>query len=82
MAVKFRKVFYEVFFLYFFLLIDVFFDLDSKSTICFRRSHVHVVFELWGLKLQEKIFRFVKKKNIRKIKVSCSITNLTKPNQI
>ena len=31
-------------FIYFFLLIDIFFDIDSKSTIGFRRSHV--VFEL------------------------------------
>ena len=46
-------------FIYFFLLIDIFFDIDSKSTIGFRRSHV--VFESnEGLKLQEKIFLFVK----------------------
>ena len=37
----------------------------TKSTIGFRRSHVVLSYE--GLKLQEKIYRFVKK-NIRKIK--------------
>ena len=44
-------------------------------------------FKIAGLKLQEKNFWFVKKKYEKKIKISCSITNLTKsnlakPNQI
>ena len=38
-------------------------------------------FKITGLKLQEKNFWFVKK-NMKKIKISCSITNLTKPNQM
>ena len=45
--VKFRKL--RVFlFIYLFILINVFFDVDSKSTIGFRRSigFRHVVFEL------------------------------------
>ena len=35
-------------------LMDAFFDVDSKLTIGFRRSHV--VFELWGVKIIRKIF--------------------------
>ena len=45
-------------FIYFIILIDVFFDVDSKSTIGFRRSHV--VFELWRFKITRKIFLLVK----------------------
>ena len=39
-------------------LIDIFFYVDFKSTIGFRRSHV--VFELWRVKIAIKIFCFVK----------------------
>ena len=56
--VKFCNYVYFLF-IYFFLLLDVFFDIDSKSTICFRRSHV--VFELWRFKITRKKFWLVKK---------------------
>ena len=42
-----------------YILIYVFFDLDSKSLICFRLSRV--VLELWMVKITRKIIRFVKK---------------------
>ena len=36
----------------FFLLIDIFFNVDSKSTICFRRSHA--AFEILIFKIIKK----------------------------
>ena len=46
-------------FIYFILLIDKFFDVDSKSTIGFRRSHV--VFDLWRFKITRKNLTICKK---------------------
>ena len=65
-------------FSYFKFLIDVFFDVDSKSTIGFWRSHV--VFELWRFKITRKIckkiqenenFLFNYKPNLTKFNENC-----------
>ena len=58
------------------VLIDVFFDVDSKSTIGFQLSRV--VFELWTVKLT-RIFFICKR--MRKIKLLLTELNITVPNQ-
>ena len=41
----------------FYFLIDIFFDVDSKSTTGFRRSHIHMLFSSYeGLELLKKSF--------------------------
>ena len=49
-----------IFYLFFLLLHDVFFDLDSKSTIGFRRSYV--IFELGRVEITRKNLSNCKKK--------------------
>ena len=48
---------------YLFILIDVFFDVESKSTIGFRQPHV--VFVLWRVKINIKNLLIVKKKYMK-----------------
>ena len=52
----FRRYVYFLF-IYFILSIDIFFGVDSKSTIGFQRSHV--VFELWRFKIIRKNDNFL-----------------------